>query len=72
MCACSVSALVWLHVLQELCSRVYSETCSDIRWLQSPDLEQLQCVCLLRATASAQMKASGALSVLRRTERVLC
>lgn len=63
-CACSVSALpkwiVWLHVLQELCSCAYSETCSDIRWLRSPDLEQLQSVCLLRATASARVKARGA------------
>lgn len=43
-----VARLPWffLHVLQELCGCVYSETCSNIRWLQSPDLEQLQCVCV--------------------------
>lgn len=56
-CLCCLNGLCACMCCRSSCA--YSETCSDIRWLRSPDLEQLQSVCLLRATASARVKARG-------------
>lgn len=54
-CVNTLSACVF--VVHTFHSCLYVGTCSDIQWLQSPDLEHFEFVCLVRATASAQVKS---------------